>query len=187
MELEDLDFESESYYEDEQVALARLPRDESGLDRLLDYLYRTDSFYGYMYLFDEFGDILEASVAKIREAENKHPQLIQIMDALLVQELIEEDSDVPLLGFDIYGNEVELEHLITAEHLDTYKKYVFYTANHSGENCSSKVYVAELRKTDDGNSAMLCEVETEEEWTFLQDIFNSVLEDFEPLDEDEHI
>ena len=75
MELEDLDFESESYYEDEQVALARLPRDESGLDRLLDYLYRTDSFYGYMYLFDEFGDILEASVAKIREAENKHPQL----------------------------------------------------------------------------------------------------------------
>ena len=44
-------YESDTFYEDEQEALQNLPKNESGLDRLLEHLYRTDSFFGYMFLF----------------------------------------------------------------------------------------------------------------------------------------
>ena len=71
MELEDLVYESDTFYEDEQEALQNLLKNESGLDRLLEHLYRTDSFFGYMFLFEQFGDILEESVRKGREKENQ--------------------------------------------------------------------------------------------------------------------
>lgn len=68
--LEDLVYESDAFYEEEE-ALQNLPKNESGLDRLLEHLYRTDSFFGYMFLFEQFGDILEESVQKDREKENQ--------------------------------------------------------------------------------------------------------------------
>lgn len=73
MELEDLLFESDNFYEQEMIALRNLPKDESGLDRLMAHISKTDSYFAWMFLFDGFGDILEESVRKSQEKQKEEP------------------------------------------------------------------------------------------------------------------
>lgn len=64
MQLEDLVYESDSFYEDEQAAMRELPKDASGLERLMEHIRRTDSYFAWMFLFEEFGEILDASAGE---------------------------------------------------------------------------------------------------------------------------
>ncbi len=54
MTLEDLTPLSDSFFEDEEAALERLPRNRDGLKELLSYLDAFDSLPGYAILFSEF-------------------------------------------------------------------------------------------------------------------------------------
>lgn len=72
MLLNELDLDLDTFWEDEQAALAALPVDASGLAQLLEYLEEYDSPEGWRVLLDEFGEWLDARTLeekRIRAAE----------------------------------------------------------------------------------------------------------------------
>ena len=88
---------------------------------------------------------------------------------------VEELNDHQLIVTDKDGNEILLEILFTYEHEERGKKYVFFYEKSNPD----EIMVAEY--TDEGE---LIEVEDEEEYGEIEEVFNAFLEENEPDDED---
>ena len=80
------------------------------------------------------------------------------------------------------GQAVDLEVLATSIHPTTGRKYAFYTDFDLCDGCS-KVYASELVK-EDSNTYRLGEINTEEEWSYLQEVFDALVEETNQREED---
>ena len=87
-----------------------------------------------------------------------------------------EMNDHQLVVIDKDGNEVLLEILFTYEHEERGKKYVFFYEKSNPE----EIMVAEY--TDEGD---LFEIEDEEEYAEVEEVFNAFLEETESEEEED--
>ena len=74
------------------------------------------------------------------------------------------------------GNEMELEDLATIIHPQSKKRYIFYTDFDTDGKKRTKVCVAEILEEPDGAGFRLGAVQTDEEWTYLEEIFRLIAE-----------
>ena len=58
VKLDELSLEDDDFLEKEMEALESLPRDENGLEELLNYLQWMDSYQGWRCLFEDYGEIM---------------------------------------------------------------------------------------------------------------------------------
>ncbi len=72
------------------------------------------------------------------------------------------------------GEEIECDLLFTFDSDEFNKSYIVFTDNSLDENGNVKVYANTYDK--DGNSNELKKIETEEEWTAIEDILASLQE-----------
>lgn len=70
------------------------------------------------------------------------------------------------------GKEIECDVLFTFDSEDTNKSYIVYTDNTKDELGNTKVYANTYN--DDEESGELGEIETEEEWSTIEQIFASI-------------
>jgi len=70
------------------------------------------------------------------------------------------------------GEEIECDVLFTFDNNDTNKSYVVYTDNTKDELGNIKVYANTYNEDDE--EGLLGNIETEEEWNIIEQIFSSI-------------
>ena len=70
------------------------------------------------------------------------------------------------------GEEIECDVLFTFDNNDTNKSYIVYTDNTKDELGNIKVYANTYNEDDD--EGVLGNIETDEEWNIIEQIFSSI-------------
>lgn len=70
------------------------------------------------------------------------------------------------------GEEIECDVLFTFDNNDTNKSYIVYTDNTKDDLGNIKVYANTYNEDDE--EGMLGNIETEEEWNIIEQIFSSI-------------
>jgi len=70
------------------------------------------------------------------------------------------------------GEEIECDVLFTFDNNDTNKSYIVYTDNTKDELGNIKVYANTYNEDDE--EGLLGNIETEEEWNIIEQIFSSI-------------
>lgn len=84
------------------------------------------------------------------------------------------------MTFKIYneeGKEVECEALFTFESEETNKSYIVYTDNTKDEEGNTKVYAAIYNENGEEDQMKLEPIETEKEWTMIDQILTEIQEE----------
>lgn len=84
------------------------------------------------------------------------------------------------MTFKIYneeGKEVECEALFTFESEETNKSYIVYTDNTKDEEGNTKVYAAVYNENGEEDQMKLEPIETEKEWTMIDQILTEIQEE----------
>lgn len=73
------------------------------------------------------------------------------------------------------GNEIVYEILFWIDHPETGKRYIFLLPEDESDSEEGEVHVYRMKEEED--EVLFEEVETEEEWDMLEEVFNTFLEE----------
>ncbi len=95
---------------------------------------------------------------------------------------MEKELDATFIVTDELGKEITCQIVMTFDSDEFNKSYVVYqiVGDESGE------YFAASFNPEDGDEGQLYQIESDEEWDFVEEVIESYLEDMEGEDDDDH-
>ncbi len=83
------------------------------------------------------------------------------------------------------GNEILCEILFTFDSEENEKSYVFYVPVETSDDDDIEVLCSAYQPDEDGSIGQLSEIESDEEWDMIEEVFNTYMSNMEDMDDDE--